>query len=1305
MPDQPTNPNLVTNYEQKNAEQPHQQLPVVKVAEPHMSGGAPHSIAAPPPQTATELPQPSTPAQDQQGGDMMQQSLQQTNALLPQGPTGPQGGDQVFPGAPVSKMPGQDPSVFAMNQGDPNNFLDPKNFPTLSPGDPIPQAPSSGQPSPSQVIADTNPMNYLLKQGSDTMHGLGEQELAHNYVPTWYQKQGSDNLDQEDQKFRQQLTEISNDNLNMGLMKPKPQTITDPTKYRPDATGSMMKTFWGWLGSWGAPSTNPFDPTKGQFGEAGNGPIGGILYTLGVVPNAVLGAVADLRNTNPAPYGRVGDAFNSVLNRAARAIDSVTPGWMHGVTDYALTHDFGNDAANLYNSGVKYLNQGLSWASKPLMNNTGQTGKSVLGAGFGNNVQLPSASLQPVEPIAPTPQYKGSHFLNALRGEQSSFSGTQDKTHAFGFGSGGNISDPRFWAGMAVDMLVYHNVDEINPINKALGAVYNKIKPRGRLVPLSTEPPTAPEAGTPKQLVGAPERPALPAIGESSSPLNHPIKMVPPEGEGPGISVENTSIKPTVTEGKPSVNSEVMAGTIPAGNVQEPGKLMPRRRTETPVSEAGTGAGAATPTPTQAPVRLPAPVAVRTGRDIKYVSIPAPGVDGPEVIRVTPSVPKAQIEPTTTLAASPTPVITGTPITQAAAKLGLKFNSPFEAMERMSEVTDWMNNHKLSLEEAVNNVNNNVEYVHPAQMSTEDLARKVISGNVLTGVQKNSDIVSALSTMKPGMQVDPAMLNKSLRTIDEMDWLARVIPGPDGAPLLGKDAVALKRWGQIDTLLQERGATDPIYKTIFAPYGAEIPKSVLAGGEFNVLAGDGNPLAVSVDTAHPDTSMDVSPLSKPGSYIIDKANEVAKAETTDLAHNLRVNITDPDVVGRPDALRDLQRSRIPDTEVGQSHSSTIQTQAKLNAERQAANIAATVNHLQDEVTKQSQVLNLSYQKLENSTVDIGRRMLPTVPRPLETQIPAKYAGVALPNSELAADLNGRSFFHGTKVQEWTPDVNWADGSGRHEWGHGTYVVSDVETARTFADAKATDNLPAVSGRLYSDAGTVHEVKLSTHSPLDTRVPLRPAVANQVKNAFREILREVGGVNKDEIANFTKSIKGDTPFGDYFTQMEKRLIASGVTDEETLHNVSKVSSLTLHSMGFDAITDGDKVNLLSGNAQLLDSQARVANDVLGQAASRYNADSLVSSQHPQSPLAQVNQMESNITLQSRLLDKTKEDLQLVEDEGSRAVHRLLSADKRLQQVAEPERLSAAQQAKADFLADWKSDFESHTTEGQNNPCEW
>ena len=94
-----------------------------------------------------------------------------------------------------------------------------------------------------------------------------------------------------------------------------PQNRTDPNQYHPDSTSNPFEQFKNWLGFGDNPQGAPFDPLKNQWGQAGHGVGGAIMYGLGlVVQNAPAAILGDIKNARDRVVNTLPSPLQTVLN-------------------------------------------------------------------------------------------------------------------------------------------------------------------------------------------------------------------------------------------------------------------------------------------------------------------------------------------------------------------------------------------------------------------------------------------------------------------------------------------------------------------------------------------------------------------------------------------------------------------------------------------------------------------------------------------------------------------------------------------------------------------------------------------------------------------------------------------------------------------------------------------------------------------------------------------------------------------------------------------------------------------------------
>lgn len=293
--------------------------------------------------------------------------------------------------------------------------------------------------------------------------------------------------------------------------KPLPQTETDPTKPRPDTTASFNRQWSSFFNN--ALTPGQYEPGKGRFGEAGNGIIGGLIYGLGLPQNLAFGLGLDIENTvQRSPlggvYNKVGDVARSGLQAGLNAIGT-----------------FGN-----------FVNSKIGM---------GQV-----------NTQLP----KDFDPVRADPKFKGSYTMNALRGEQFSFSdNSTGKNNPLGIRSDGN--NPSFMIGLAADVLL-DPAGTLLSVLKPLQQGNRVVRTAGRAAEVAVDPigqAVFPALGTVTTSIFRNPKPTLPPA--SSAPTAKPPKQGRKKKASQAGVVTPTNTKPQTINAKPNVDAEPPKGT------------------------------------------------------------------------------------------------------------------------------------------------------------------------------------------------------------------------------------------------------------------------------------------------------------------------------------------------------------------------------------------------------------------------------------------------------------------------------------------------------------------------------------------------------------------------------------------------------------------------------------------------------------------------------------------------------------------------------------------------------------------------
>ncbi|MBD2200149.1 MULTISPECIES: hypothetical protein [Calothrix] len=126
--------------------------------------------------------------------------------------------------------------------------------------------------------------------------------------------------------------------------------------------------------------------------------------------------------------------------------------------------------------------------------------------------------------------------------------------------------------------------------------------------------------------------------------------------------------------------------------------------------------------------------------------------------------------------------------------------------------------------------------------NTPEPKTKVLPAIALKGELTVSEAAKLLSNNIPGTQIGEEVVKQAKRTKDQVLALMRVVPAPDGKPIISsayrgilKDKVRIQRWTDVKKILEARGIQDPVYYRLFSENGAPIDIAALSDPNFRIV--------------------------------------------------------------------------------------------------------------------------------------------------------------------------------------------------------------------------------------------------------------------------------------------------------------------------------------------------------------------------------------------------------------------------------------------------------------------------------------
>ncbi len=278
----------------------------------------------------------------------------------------------------------------------------------------------------------------------------------------------------------------------------------------------------------------------------------------------------------------------------------------------------------------------------------------------------------------------------------------------------------------------------------------------------------------------------------------------------------------------------------------------------------------------------------------------------------------------------------------------------------------------------------------------------------------------------------------------------------------------------------------------------------------------------------------------------------------------------------------------------------------------------------------------------------------------------------------AAELNGTTFYHGTKLAVNDLSVlDPAKGASFGELGSGIYLTNSPADAEHYAKAYIPEN-KFPTGDVRSDAiGSVHEVTVNVSQPLDGNLPLPLEIRQQFTKYLKEVHPDIPYKPGTKTSASTLLLKvreaaqatvGDVPVG------EARMV-----------EIQRVYTDIIKSQGYDAVVkvnrDGTLTTAILDPTRLKTSRRTPIGD--GSAAealfSRKYLDEFMHSTYPNYEYTRANMLKSRIEAEEYMFQDVQKSWESVSAEAEDAAKRLGDTENALS-----ERSRLANRAAADAV---------------------
>lgn len=719
--------------------------------------------------------------------------------------------------------------------------------------------------------------DQLIREGQQIQGSVDEAELLSNYLPSIYEV-GVDDV-RANSQYGSEVEGVLSRNaarreeeLRMWQPRPVPQTETNPNVPRPDTTKPFNSGFGGmvggaldWLGKQLGNTNNPFDLSKGQFGEAGNGPVGAALYALGLPQNMLFGAAADMK-------------------RAQEQLIKNLPGPLQDILEFSPL------AAFERSSGINLPD--------PIQATPDGAGSAFLHSLRGGQYSLS--------------EYEDAKSPVGLRQRgQGKWVDLEKKT-----------IDPTFWAGFLGDIVLdpagavaaaLQPLRKLGAVGKAVSTTANvisdpfgeaiggvqRLRGRGATVLPGTPKQPQPNGGTPNPSRGVPDiEPPIPQVktprgtrpktSQAEAQVNNkPVTSLPP---GKVEVVEGEFVSTASVVSPPPVKSEVLQ--------EAPTPLLPPAREVEPPKVSIPLLNGSTVT------RIP-----RTGRTSSAI-LEAFGIKPRVALKAADEV----VEPPSKLQAIDDGVVADTVEVKKAADAALlreeaelirkvektpegknwnakaeedlivkltrdnkkQFNEELKAEKtRLKEAGQWnkeaeqqllarlsqdnttrfneqlkagRNNLKakdLEAEPTVVAQQKKVEAVRQvAEQAVPDVEPSMmpkVGVNVFEAQMTAKELVTVLNDYVPGTQVSSASVKKQTRTLAQITALMKLVPGPNGKPLVSATRGNFKTYTEVQNYLQKQSIEDPAIYRLFEREGPPIPDELFNAPNFRIVMDEPKP--------------------------------------------------------------------------------------------------------------------------------------------------------------------------------------------------------------------------------------------------------------------------------------------------------------------------------------------------------------------------------------------------------------------------------------------------------------------------------
>lgn len=615
-----------------------------------------------------------------------------------------------------------------------------------------------------------------------------------------------------------------------------------------------------------------------------------------------------------------------------------------------------------------------------------------------------------------------------------------------------------------------------------------------------------------------------------------------------------------------------------------------------------------------------------------------------------------------------------------------------------------------------------------------------VNSRVFTGEYTLSEMADVLSTAPMGARVNPQVLNKQRRTLGQLSELARVIPGPDGLPLLASET-PFRTWKSLKARIWS--LPDPSYRRIFSEFGPDIPLDKLKNGDWHIVLPDGTRLAppgvkpteppiktwVDPSVIDPKFAQSSGTPAKGGTYF-----DALRAKKAWAQENVMTAKTPRQ---RARALRDfheatqeLAKPTIDTPEkVAAMHSEVlpsemkspdpVQIQKYVDARTEFSNVSEEVRTASLELRQSKAALKKLTDKLEKQTPDIGRQVhdpqaFPEVPQATKPTASPEVTQVKIPNQgELDQAL---TVYHGSRVGTLDFKGDPIVGGNRSEVGPAYHFTTDPNVAQDAALASSPRGTPPVTGVHFNGEPTLYEGKIQVN-PADL-IDMHSTPKQGMKNVFERVagsvLDKAAPEDRQAWKIFTNMNKKAKNYKNLYANFDIAVSKAykGSPPIEKLDAFQRKVNQELYSLGakgyYGHLPDGStQISIFDGALFQPGGVKQVGSvltdDPLSALAARVNADAYGASNHPESLLNKVNEAESRGNLIAQMADDLQQKLEASLEHQTTIIGDVYQAQKDLEQAGRAEMAKRTVSIEK-TVEEHHNEIMKHLDRPIKNPCE-